>query len=209
MPGKKGRKSGGGGDSCKIPFHYCFNQALVAGVGGTFLSPAAFPRLAVEADAWAHFRVTRLSLRLHPTSPKTVAQVAGFVGGVQDTTPGTFAAVSELLPSCVNAVGSTHPSEWVHVSRSELAGPFPWYKSVAGTADATEEAPGSFVVIGTGTETFTLEFRGVFEFKTAVATVNTPVALVARQQLHAERVSLERAFARESLLRILNNSKCP
>lgn len=203
MP-NKGRKSGGRRDSCSVPFHFCFNQALAAGIGGSPFTPSIFPRLAVEADAWAHFRVTRLSFRLHPTSPKTVAQAACFIGGLQDTPPGTFSAISEVLSSVVNAVGSTAPSEWCHVQKSELAGPFPWYKSVAGAADSTEESPGSFQVVGTGTETFTLEFRGIFEFKTAVATTNTPVALAARQQLHMERVNAERALARSTLLRILN-----
>jgi len=207
MPRKNGRKSNGSGaDSCLIPFHFCFNQALVAGVGGSGFTPAIFPRLAVEADAWAHFRVKRLSFRLHPTSPKTAAQAACFIGGLQDTPPGTFSAVSEVLSSCINAVGSTVPSEWVHVQKSELAGPFPWYKSVAGTADSTEEQPGSFQVVGTGTEIFTLEFRGIFEFKTAVATVNTPVALFARKQLHQERVNAELAMSRATLLKILNST---
>jgi len=178
----------------------------VAGVGGGPMTPLLFPRLAVEADAWAHFRVKRLSFRLHPTSPKTAAQACCYIGGVQDTPPATFSAISEVLSSCINGVGSTVPSDWVHVLKSEVAGPFPWYKSVAGTADSTEEAPGSFQVVGTGTETFTLEFRGIFEFKTAVATTNTPVALAARRQLHLERVNAERARARMVLLQVLNST---
>jgi hypothetical protein len=205
MPGK-GRKGGGGRDSCKMPFSYVVSGTFTSGLFGLALTPAAFPRVAVEADVWAHFRVSKLSFRLLPTSPITVPQAASFLGGVQDTNPSTFAQVTEILASCSKGVGQTTPSSWVRVSKSELAGPFPWYKSVAGTADPTEESPGTISIVGTGTETFIIEFKGVFEFKTSVATGNTPLAIRLRELVRKERIELAQRNERAVLLKILSTA---
>lgn len=203
MP-RGGRKGGGGKDSIRVPFHFVNSGVLVAGVFGLALLPASFSRIAQEADAWAHFRVPKLSFRLLPTSPVTVAQAAGFIGGVQDTNPSTLQQVTELIPSCVKGVGQTTPTNWVHVSKQELAGCFPWYKSIAGTADATEESPGTVSIVGTGTETFIIEFKGVFEFKTGVNISNTPAALKMRALVRQERIDSMRRVEREALLKILS-----
>jgi len=189
-----------------MPFHYSQTGVFVAGLFGLGLTPAIFPRVALEADVWAHFRIRKLAFRLLPTSPSTVAQAAGFIGGVQDTNPSTFAQVTELLPSCVKGVGQTVPSSWVHVARSELAGPFPWYKTVAGSADATEESPGTISIVGTGVESFIIEFKGVFEFKTGVSQSNTPVQLKLRELVRKERVELMRRLEREAILKILSTA---
>jgi len=202
MPGK-GRKGMGGKDSCILPFHYSISQALVAGVFTAFASPAIIPRAALEADVWAHFRLRKLAFRLLPTSPSTAAQAAGFVGGVQDTNPGTYAQVVELISSCIKGIGQTVPSSWVRVSRQELAGPFPWYKTVAGTADSTEEAPGVICVVGTGTEVFNIEFRGEFEFKVGLSSGNTPLEVKLRELVRKQRVDQMRSTEREVLLKIL------
>jgi len=209
MPRKGGRKGGGGSDSIRVPFHFVNSGALVAGLFGFSLLPASFSRMAQEADAWAHFRVPKLSFRLLPTSPVTVAQAAGYIGGVQDTNPSTLQQVTELLPSCVKGVGQTTPTNWVHVQRSELAGCFPWYKSVAGTADATEESPGTISIVGTGTEAFIIELKGVFEFKTSVNISNTPAAVRMRALVRQERVDAARRVEREALLKILSVGSDP
>jgi hypothetical protein len=206
MPGRKGVK---GRDTCTLPFHYCYSQALTSGLFQSSVLPALFPRVATEADAWAHYRFKAFSFRLHPSSPKTVAQAAGFCGGIQDTAPATFNAVVELIPSCVNAIGSTVPCEWVRVPKTDLAGPFPWYKTIAGAADPTEESPGTITVVGTGTETMTIEFRGIIEFKTSVATANTPLALQMKNAMRQERLNAELKFERDTLLRILSTTTPP
>jgi len=187
-----------------MPFHYVQSGTFTAGLFGLLLSPAAFPRVAIEADVWAHYRVRKFSFRLLPTSPVTVAQAASFIGGIQDTNPSTLAQVTEILSSCVKGVGQTTPSSWVHVQRDELAGPFPWYKSVAGTADPTEESPGTISIVGTGTETFIIEFRGIFEFKTSVATGNTPLAIRLRELVRRERLEAAQRNERAVLLKILS-----
>jgi hypothetical protein len=205
MP-KKGRKGGGGKDSCLMPFHFAQFGQFVGGLAAFNITPAVFPRVALEADVWAHFRIRKLAFRLMPTSPSTVAQAAGFVGGAQDSNPSTFAQVAELLPSCVKGVGQTIPSNWVHPSRSELAGPFPWYKTVAGSADVTEEIPGALVIVGTGTEDYSVEFKGVFEFKTGVNSANTPLELKLRALVRRERVENMQRLEREAILKILSTA---
>lgn len=204
MP-RKGRK-GGRSDACIIPFHISLSGALSAGLFSFNLNPSAINRLLIEADAWAFFRVRSFSFRLLPTSPSTVAQAAGFVGGIQDTPPATYLQVSELLPSCVKGVGQTTPTMWVRVAKSELSGPLPWYKTIPGTADPTEEAPGSVIVVGTGTETYNIEMKGKFEFKTSVNSGNTPLSADLRARIREERALLYKQREREILLRILSTT---
>lgn len=203
MPRKGGRKGGGSRDSATMAFHSCINGTLVSGLTSVGLAPSSFARVLVEADVWALFRVRKLAFRLLPTSPSTVAQAGGYIGAIQDGPPATFAQIVELLPSCIKGVGQTVPTSWVHISKSELAGPFPWYKTIAGTPDATEESPGTIYVVGTGTETVTVEFKGVFEFKTGVNSANTPLALRLREEMRSERLNLVRERERNTLLRIL------
>jgi len=202
MP-KKGRKGGVGKDSCLMPFHSISTGALAAGVVSFPLAPLAFSRVTLEADVWAYFRVRKLQFRLLPTSPSTVNMAAGYIGGVQDTTPATLLQVVELLSSCVKGVGQTVPSNWCRPSRSELAGVFPWYKTVLGTADPTEEAPGVICIVGTGTESYSVEYRGVFEFKTAVNASNTPMSLKYRALMRAERQQIDAAKQRDAILKVL------
>lgn len=202
----KGRKSGAkGGDSCIFPFHQVLQSALVGGVLRFPLGPntPTTPRGLVEADTWAHYRVRSFSFRLLPTANTVNDLAAGYVGGIEDTPPSTIANVVELLPSCFLSARSTIPTEWCRPSKAELAGPLPWYKTIPGTADATEENPGTVCVVGTGTEAFDLEMRGILEFKTAVATANTPLALAARSKLREERVRAMMLAERELLLKIL------
>jgi hypothetical protein len=110
----------------------------------------------------------------------------------------------ELLPSCHLSGSNTVPTEWVRVPKSDLAGPLPWYKSIAGSADATEEAPGAISVFSTGTtDAFSLEVRGVFEFKTAVAPANTPAAVALRDQVRTLRKMDQLLSEKQRLLAVL------
>ncbi len=212
MPTRKGRKLGGrAGDSCTMPFHSLFNFTLVSGNSSFNLGPnsSVSPRSLIEADTWAHFRVKSYSFRLHPSATVRAIQTCGYVGGQQDTNPNTIAQVMELLPSAVLAAGATVPTEWVRVPKSDLAGPLPWYKTIPGTADVTEESPGTVCFTGTSSDVVQLEQRGVFEFKTAVATGNTPLAVAARSKLREERVRIALATERALLLKILGTSPVP
>jgi hypothetical protein len=137
------------------------------------------------------------------------AMATGFVGGVQDSPPATVAQTMELLSSCIQSSFATVPTEWVRVSKSEMAGPLPWYKTVQGTADSTEESPGQIVITGNGTDSFLVEYRGVFIFKTSLATANTPVALALRQRVREERQRAVQTVERNDLLRVLGSSPLP
>jgi len=195
------------GDSAVVNAHFVLSSALIAGVASFQLSPSgmsgASTRLLAEADSWAHFRVKKFKFRLIPvTAAATV--VAGFVGGLQDTTPATVGSVMELLPACIMGFGQTFPSSWSVVKASELAGPFPWYKSVNGGADASEEGPGVVCLAGASTSAFLLEAYLTLEFKTAVAPANTPSQVKLLQELRAERLLLEREKERLAILKVLS-----
>ncbi len=206
---KRGRSGKGGPDSVKIPFHNLLVSNLVSGALGVLVQPSAglSPRVLQESDAWAHFRMRKLSFRLHPLNAVTNLQAVGYIGGVQDTAPASVSQVCELLPSTPLGGRTTCPSDWVHVPKQDLAGPFPWYKSVPGTADPTEEAPGSIIVTGSTTDAFQLEIRGVIEFKTSVATANTPLELRELARIREERVRSAQARQRDVLLKVLATPK--
>lgn len=192
-----------------MPFHYVFTQTLVSGAYSFNLQPSNFPRVGTEADAWAHYRVKKLLFRLHRTSLINGNQMASWTGGVQDTPVSTVAAASEVLPSTFLSQVQTVPSDWVHVSKAELSGPFPWYKTVGGAADPTEESPGQLAVVGTGTDTFYLELRGTFEFKVSLATANTPAAIKLRAEVREARMRQYMEGERAALLRILSSTQSP
>ncbi len=174
-----------------FPFHGTAIVSLSSGVGSFALSPAGMAAVGVsrplaEADNWAHFRVRKLSFRVHKGSISASTAV-GFCGGVQDNVPATQLTILELLPSTLQETAYTVPSNWVHVEAKDLAGPLPWYKSVPGAADPTEEAPGIMALAG-GTSDFpTVELVGVLEFKTPVAPVDTPVMRALRSEIRRAR----------------------
>jgi hypothetical protein len=193
-------------DGCLMPFHAIFEQNLVGGLVTTVVSPAGLSnRAATEADAWTHFRVVRLKFRLLPPASSTLAsyQNASFLPGVQDTPPASRTQASELIASSTLGARQTVPSQWVNVTRSELAGALPWYKSVAGAADPTEESPGIFCLCGSGTDPIIAELFGMFEFKGAVATANTPAAIALRNELRAYRLSKANEDEKARMLAVL------
>jgi len=189
-----------------MPFHYVLTNTLTSGAFTQFLIPTLFPRVGTEADAWAHFRVKKLMMRLHRASALNGPMSFGYMGGVQDNLPSSVYGATETIPSSFMSPVTTVPTDWVHVPKVDLAGPFPWYKTVAGAADATEESPGIIFVCGTGTDTFYCEFRGTFEFKTSLATANTPLALQMRQSVREERLKRVLDNERALLLRILSTT---
>lgn len=205
MPGRGKNR----GDSCVVPIHFTWSGSLSGGAGSLQLSPSGITsnstRLLNEADAWAHFRVRQLRFRLHrPATAINGTQAMGFVGGIQDTPPSTVATVTELLPSVVLAVSQTVPTEWKSPSAKELAGTFPWYKSINGAADASEEAPGALVIAGGTTDAIFAEVYAVFEFKTSVATANTPMEIRVLLDARARREAQAREQARRAVTRVLS-----
>lgn len=192
-------------DSEVLPFHVVSAFPLVAGVQNIATIPGGLSaRAGAVADTWAHYRIKKLKFRLHPTEAAGLAQAAGFCGGVQDTQPATILQIGELIPSTVLAGDTTHPTEWVNVPRQDLAGPLPWYKTVAGAADPTEEQPGIICIAGTGTDAVLFEARGVYEFKTSVNTANTPAEMALRAELRAARLARMREVERAKLLTVLS-----
>lgn len=195
-------------DTAQISFHNAFIGALAVGAFNAPVTPnssvISATRLLSEADGYAHFRVRKLAFRLHPSSSAVASIAVGFVGGVQDTIPQNFTQVGELLSSTVLGGKAVVPTGWVIPSRAELAGPLPWYKTVPGTTGATEEQPGFLVLGGTSADPFTLEVRGVIEFKTGVATGNTPEEVAALAALRRARVETAQRRAREGLLSVLS-----
>jgi len=192
-----------------MPFHFVYNNALAAGLSVVTCNPAGLsPRSLIEADAWTHFRLRKLKFRLlPPTAAPAQVQAAGFVGGIQDTPPASLSNVVELLPAAVLGSRQTVPTAWISPSKSELAGALPWYKTIQGSADPTEEAPAQLVVAGTTTEGYVLEVSGVFEFKGAVATANTPAAIKLREELRVLRLARVDAVERERLLAVLGTTR--
>lgn len=192
-----------------MPFHFVQQGALVAGVVTLTCSPTFLSlRALTEADTWTHFRIRSLKFRLlPPTAAPAQCQAAGFVGGMQDTPPASIANVVELIPACVLGSRQTVPTGWMSPSKSELAGPLPWYKTIPGSADTTEESPGQLVIAGSTTEGYVIEYFGVFEFKGAVSTANTPSAIKLREELRALRLARADAVERERLLAVLGTTR--
>ena len=174
---------------------------------GSFLT-----RLLAAADEFAHYRVRRLSFRLLPDATITTTYTAGYVGGVQDTLPSTTGSILELDASVRfgGLLGSvptqTVPSEWIKVDPKELSGALPWYKSVRGSADVTEEAPGVLVFGGAGSAAIFMEVRALYEFKAPVAPANTPLTLELRSKLRQEIAREAAGRKRDELLRLLSSN---
>ncbi len=202
-----GRRAKGKGDQCVFPFHKFVRASMTGGAFQILVSPnnVLTPRGLAEADAWADFRVRQLMFRLHPAASVTDDTAVGYIGQVPDTVPATVDQIGELLASTILGGDTTQPTEWVRPSKSELAGCFPWYKTIPGAADPTEEQPGVICLAGNTTTLFILEVRGAFEFKGAVATANTPAMVNARARIHQERVISALRKERDVLLKVLGN----
>lgn len=166
-------------------------------------APAGLTRLPAVADNFAQYRIRKFKFRLHCTGA-SFPTCAGFVGGVQDTPPTSLAQIMELIPSTELGQGQLVPTNWVNVPPGDLAGPLPWYKTILGSADATEESPGVFVLIHTASQTYSVEFFIEYEFKAAVAPANTPAAVSLLAEVLAARRKAAHEAERKRLLRALS-----
>ncbi len=121
-------------------------------------------------------------------------QAAAYYPGVVDTTPTTVGAVADSLFSTLLGTAQAKPTDWVNIPRQSLQGYLPWYKTIAGTLDPSEEVQGNIYVCGTGTEIVHVEFMGVIEFKAPAAAANTPMIRKA-QLLEKEKQRLLQILA--------------
>ncbi len=148
------------------------------------------------SDSYANFRLKSLRFRLHPVA---AAAAAGFlVGSANTTAPTTIATVMEIVPSVYQVAAETVPSNWVVVSKSDCAGPLPWYKTQ--TTTGNDEFPGYLVTIGTGAD---VEYYAVLEFKGSVDPANTPAWLEFRRKYREEVVARLANQEKDRLLSIL------
>lgn len=217
-------------DRIVMPFHVVYRQGVVATnqVFNFVLNGNALGRASTVADSWALFRLKKLRFRIMPVavtatvgSPPTYVAI-GYVTSIPDTNPATFGQVTELTNSTLIAItatngsiaisdGQTMPSNWVEISGDDLHGPFPWYKSIPGTADATEEAPGQISVAYDAvaptsyTGTFAIEVEGVVEFKGGVDIVQSGTSLDSEllAKVRADRIERARMVERTKILSIL------
>jgi hypothetical protein len=202
------------GDGCFMPFHHIQVLTLAATTGTINCNPTGLSSRALsEADNWAHFRLRRLKFRIHPQEKLPTAGTnevsracVGYVGGMEDTAPATATDIMELLPSLYLAGYSTIPTKWMTISPKDLAGPLPWYKTIPGTADVTEESPGQlcYVLAGSGSvNSIVIEWSGIFEFKTSVSATNTPLSAKLREMIRDERRRAADEIERKKLQQVL------
>ncbi len=183
MKGKKRSKNGGGrakGDIQSAQYHFVWTGNLATGNASLPMNASGLAtvstRFLAEADAWRDYRYTSCRYKIHPNGTRAAAQTAGWVP-LSDTAPSTVAQIAELKASSVLAMSSTTPTPWASVPRSDLAGPFPWYKVIDGTPDTSEEIPARFQVSGGSTDPFTVEFVIGIQFKESLPPANTPMEL--------------------------------
>jgi hypothetical protein len=178
-----------------IVFHDLIRTTLSAGVGGATIVPTQFNTITTVSDAFALYRFSRLEFRLIPDGARTQTQVAGYYPGTTDTLPSTQPQVAETLSSCVLGATQTIPSEWVRLNASDLKGYLPWYKTKVGTPANEFEIQGNVYTVGSGSESYCLEIRGICELKNQLSVSQTPMV---RDRLGKED--------RDRLLALLNVS---
>lgn len=194
-----------------VPFHGVWDPSSAVSqellnLNPTNMAAAGFTRLASVADNYASFRIKSLRFRLHPLIVTATSDAAVcFTGAVQDTSPTSVAQVMEVLPSLLMVMYRTTPTEWKEVPKADLCGPLPWYKSLLGTADPTEESPGLIVLVKAATALMgpSVEIEGVYEFRSAIAPANTPMLLKLQAEVAAARRTAVIQREREALLRVL------
>jgi len=184
----------------KVPFSGINAVTLSGGAGATPIQCSTFGRIAAIADTFELYRFVRLKYRIHANATsRTGLQTSGYYPGIVDTTPTTNAQVGENLHLCVLGISQVVPSNWVNVSKSALTGYFPWYKTIAGSVDTSEEVQGNIYHVGAGTEIVLLEVQGVVEFKSPSSTGNTP-AMRSAKKLEAERARIIKILGSPPLL---------
>jgi len=191
-------------DSAIVPFHLLVSGVLAGGVAQTRVDPTGLGgRVTAEADGWGLFRILSLRFRLVASGTLTAAMTVGFIQGFPDTTPATIADVMTLIPATIQGAKQTVYSNWVSVSKSDLAGAFPWYKAIQGSFDSSEETPGTLCFVGTSTDPFILEVHVTLEFKSSMSTSNTPLQLNLLARIRRERELLAMEREKQKVLRVL------
>lgn len=189
----KGASRGARGDTVSVPFHYASAVGLVSGKSTISVSPNSLlsPRLTSIADDFDEYRFTRLRFRLHPLLSQAGPQALCYMPGIVDTPP-SLAQSSEALSCVIFGQAATTPSAWVTVPAGVLAGMHPWYKTIPGTPEASEELQGNLFLAGTATDALFFEVEGVCQFRAAIATGNTPLdrALASRRREKQRIMSL-------------------
>ncbi len=186
----------------KLPFSYLiYGQFASGGLTTLPLYPTSFPRVLEVADAFEQYRVTRLRYRLHPISVANQRAIAvAYYPGITDNPPAAVTDIAENTLRAVLGVAATVPTKWVSVPTSVLQGCFPWYKTVPGSSDSSEEIVGNLYARGAGlSDYYGLEVEGMFEFKGPANTGATPMA----------RVQAARQRQRERLLSLLSTPGSP
>jgi hypothetical protein len=198
--GKKNRSQSHLKDLHRECFTALAAVSLAAGVNTFSVSPntSLSTRLADIADTYSLYRVTKLRFRLHRVG--TIGgtyQVACYCPGVTDNRPSNTAEAGATLHRSIVSATQTVPGNWAVVPRQVLHGMQDWYKTVVGTPDAGQEVVGIIQLVGTLTETISLEVSGEFEFMSPIDASNTPAMQMARKIIHDERVRLAREAARK------------
>jgi len=181
------------GDTVSVPFRFVVNATTSVALS---VSPnsSLSPRLAALADDFDEYRFTRLRFRLHRASDTSPSDFfcAGYLPGIVDTPPTTQAQMMEILNSVYLTGVETVPTPWSEVPKPVLAGMHPWYKTIPGTPEASEEFQGGLYGACTTSSVLRLEIEGVCQFRAAVAAGNTPLerALAARTREKKRIMSL-------------------
>ncbi len=209
MPHKKAHKARAKtGDSCVTPFHVYVSSSVSGNTAAFSLSPSGLAgwstRLTSLADSFTKFRFRSCKFRLRSLG---VEQAAAYVAGVQDSNAfASIIAAMEATTACAVFTTQSVPSEWVNIPRVDLMGALPWYKSIAGLADQTEEAPGQILIRSTNaTDIYRLEIKGVIEFAGSIPPANTPMEVQLLRQLGQERRNAVIARERASMLKVLSS----
>jgi len=161
-------------DTVRIPFH-AFMATTFTTSAVVFLSPLITPRLTAIADSYDEYRFESFKFRIRDGQASN--QAACFIPGIVDTPPATLSAVGEVLNSVMIGVGETIPSNWSNISKGVLSGMHPWYKTVAGTPESSEEIQGNVCIFeGSGAGvSVVLEISGVCAMRAGVNAGNTPL----------------------------------
>ena len=180
-------------DTISVPFKAVVTAALSSGVASLPLTGGMTGRLAAIADSYDEFRFTKLSFRIrHPaamTSPGY--QIAGYAAGITDTAP-TLPTIGEYLTSCLITSWESTYQPYAKVPAGVLAGMHPWYKTIAGSPEPSEEVQGTIYIAGTGTDVYFLEVAGEIQFRCSAPTGSTPLdrALAMRKREKARLLTL-------------------
>jgi len=182
-------------DTVSVAFHNLV-VAVFTTSGQLIVSPNSTlsARLAAIADDFSEYRFKSLEFRLHPDAIATQVCAVTYLPGIVDTPPATLADISQELCVAYQVLGMSIPSEWKRVPAGVLAGMHPWYKTVPGTPEASEEQQGVLCYFESsgGQSAEYIEIRGVCEFRGAVAAGNTPLdrALATRRREKARIMGL-------------------